>query len=168
VNESEVVSENAPPETVKFEKSRKSANVRLASGVTLMVASGSVIGLNVTNQVHLIKLVLRDMLARGEGKILITASLIALSPGPFMAIYAATKAFLHSFGLSIRNELQETPIVVTVLMPGATESEFWERADMEDTNVGRSKKEIRRMSPRKPSRRLKRNRPTSSAALPTK
>ena len=98
------------------------------------------IDLNVAGQVHLVKRVLNHMLGKGSGRILITASLIALSPGPFMAIYAASKAFLHSFGLAIRNELQKTPVSVTVLMPGATESEFWDRAEMRDTNIGKSKK----------------------------
>lgn len=93
------------------------------------------IQLNVVNQVHLVKLVLRDMVARGEGRILITSSLVALSPGPFMAIYAATKAFMRSFGLAIRNELKDEPITVTVLMPGATDTDFWEHANMEDTSI---------------------------------
>lgn len=99
------------------------------------------IDLNVSSQVQLVKRTVKHMLANESGKILITASLISLSPGPFMAIYAASKAFLHSFGLAIRNELQETPVSVTVLMPGATETEFWDRAQMRDTNVGSSKKQ---------------------------
>ena len=93
------------------------------------------IHLNVVNQVHLIKLLLRQMLAQGGGRVLITASLVALSPGPFMAIYAATKAFLRSFGLAIRNELKDDPVTVTVLMPGATATNFWEHANMEDTSI---------------------------------
>ncbi len=101
----------------------------------------SVIQLNVSGQVHLVKLVLRDMLARGEGRILITSSLVSLSPGPFMAIYAATKAFLRSFGLAIRNELEHAPVTVTVLMPGATETDFFESADMEDTNIAQGAKD---------------------------
>ncbi len=99
------------------------------------------IDLNVSSQVQLVKRAVRHMLANEKGKILITASLISLSPGPFMAIYAASKAFLHSFGLAIRNELQETQVGVTVLMPGATETEFWDRAQMRDTNVGASRKQ---------------------------
>lgn len=99
------------------------------------------IDLNVSSQVQLLKRTVKHMLANQKGKILVTASLIALSPGPFMAIYAASKAFLHSFGLAIRNELQDTPVDVTVLMPGATETEFWDRAQMRDTNVGKSKKQ---------------------------
>jgi uncharacterized protein len=99
------------------------------------------IELNVSGQVHLCKLGLRKMQAQGHGGLLLTSSLIALSPGPFMAIYAASKAFLHSFGLAVRNELRDTPLTVTVLMPGATETDFWKRADMEDTIIGESKKD---------------------------
>lgn len=99
------------------------------------------IQLNVSGQVHLVKLVLRDMLARGEGRILITSSLVSLSPGPFMAIYAATKAFLRSFGLAIRNELRDDPVTVTILMPGATDTDFFESADMEDTNIAQGDKD---------------------------
>lgn len=99
------------------------------------------IQLNVSGQVQIVKLVLRDMLARGEGRILITSSLVSLSPGPFMAIYAATKAFLRSFGLAIRNELEDDPVTVTVLMPGATETDFFESADMEDTNIAQGGKD---------------------------
>lgn len=98
------------------------------------------IQLNVTSQVVIVKRALAAMLAQGHGKILITSSLIALSPGPRMAIYAATKAFLHSFALAIRDELKDAPITVTALMPGATETDFWERAEMEDTNIGKSRK----------------------------
>lgn len=101
----------------------------------------AVIQLNVSSQVHLVKRVLRDMLARGEGRILITSSLVSLSPGPFMAIYAATKAFLRSFGLAIRNELEDDPVTVTILMPGATETDFFESADMEDTNIAQGGKD---------------------------
>lgn len=99
------------------------------------------IELNVTGQVHLCKLGLRHMKSQGHGGLLLTSSLIALSPGPFMAVYAASKAFLHSFGLAVRNELQDTPLTVTVLMPGATETDFWTRADMENTNIGESDKD---------------------------
>jgi short-subunit dehydrogenase len=96
------------------------------------------IDLNVKGLVLLVKHVLRDMLAAGGGRILITSSLVALSPGPFMAIYAATKAFLRSFGLAIRNELKDQPVSVTILMPGGTDTDFFESAGMEDTQIARS------------------------------
>jgi len=98
------------------------------------------LNLNVTSVVHLTKRVLRDMVARNEGRILFTASVAAEGPGPFEAVYAASKAFVLSFAEAIRNELKDTNIVVTALQPGATETEFFERAGMEDTKVGRDRK----------------------------
>jgi uncharacterized protein len=98
----------------------------------------ALINLNVTSQVHLIKLVLRDMRARDAGDILITSSIAGIMPGPRMAVYAASKAFLRFFGQGIREELKDTGINVTVLMPGPTETDFFERADMMDTKVGQS------------------------------
>jgi short-subunit dehydrogenase len=98
----------------------------------------ALINLNVTSQVHLIKLVLRDMRARDAGDILITSSIAAIMPGPRMAVYAASKAFLRFFGQGIREELKDTGINVTVLMPGPTETDFFERADMLESKVGQS------------------------------
>ena len=108
---------------------------------TDLEAELGIINLNVLNQVHLIKLVLRDMLEQGGGKVLITSSLVSLTPGPYMAVYAASKAFLRSFGLAIRNELKDNPVTVTVLMPGATDTDFFEKADMEDTSVAQGSKD---------------------------
>ena len=101
----------------------------------------ALINLNVTSQVHLVKLISHDMVERGAGDILITSSVAGVLPGPRMAVYAASKAFLRSFGQAIRNELQEKGVNVTVLMPGPTETDFFERAKMEDTVVGESAKE---------------------------
>nr|WP_298724186.1 SDR family NAD(P)-dependent oxidoreductase [uncultured Steroidobacter sp.] len=101
----------------------------------------ALINLNVTSQVHLIKLISRDMLERGGGDILITSSVAGVLPGPRMAVYAASKAFLRSFGQAIRNELEDKGVNVTVLMPGPTDTEFFERAHMEDTVVGESAKQ---------------------------
>jgi len=101
----------------------------------------ALINLNVTSQVHLVKLISRDMLAEGGGDILITSSVAGVLPGPRMAVYAASKAFLRSFGQAIRNELKDKGINVTVLMPGPTETEFFERAHMEDTVVGEAAKQ---------------------------
>lgn len=101
----------------------------------------ALINLNVTSQVHLIKLVLRDMRERDAGDILITSSIAGIMPGPLMAVYAASKAFLRFFGQAIREELKGTNINVTVLMPGPTETEFFERADMLESKVGQSKKQ---------------------------
>jgi uncharacterized protein len=101
----------------------------------------ALINLNVTSQVHLIKLVSHDMLERGDGDILITSSIAGTMPGPRMAVYAASKAFLRSFGQAIRNELKDKGVNVTVLMPGPTDTEFFERAEMTDTVVGEGSKQ---------------------------
>jgi uncharacterized protein len=94
------------------------------------------VNLNVTSAVHLTKLVLPGMVERGAGRILFTSSVAATSPGPYQATYAASKAFLRSLGEAVRQELRETGVTVTTLMPGPTETEFFERADMEDTKLG--------------------------------
>jgi len=97
-----------------------------------------VIDLNVRSTVHLAKLVLRDMVACGEGRILITSSIAAGSPGPFNAIYNASKSFVQSFALALRDELEDTGVTVTALMPGPTDTEFFDRAGMTDTRLGAS------------------------------
>lgn len=101
----------------------------------------ALINLNVTSQVHLIKLISKDMLARGGGDILITSSVAGVLPGPRMAVYAASKAFLRSFGQAIRNELKDKGINVTVLMPGPTDTEFFDRANMQGTVVDEAAKQ---------------------------
>lgn len=99
------------------------------------------IDLNVRSTVHLCKLVLRDMVARDEGRILFTSSIASTMPGPYQAVYNASKSFVQSFALALRNELQDTGVTVTSLMPGPTETEFFERAEMLDTPVGREEKD---------------------------
>src|SRR5215212_5851222 len=81
------------------------------------------------------------MRARSAGKILIVGSIAGLMPGTYQAVYNGTKAFLDSFSYALRHELNDTGVTVTCLMPGATETEFFERADMMDTKVGTSKKD---------------------------
>jgi len=100
-----------------------------------------VIDTNVTGTVYLIHKVARDMRQRGAGRILITGSIAGLMPGTYQAVYNGTKAFLDSFSFALRAELQDAKITVTCLMPGATETEFFERADMLDTKVGSGKKQ---------------------------
>lgn len=99
------------------------------------------VDLNVRSTVHLAKLVVRDMVARGQGRVLVTASIAAKAPGPYHATYAASKAFVHSFAEGIRVELKDTGVTVTSLMPGPTDTEFFARADMEDTAVGSGRKD---------------------------
>jgi short-subunit dehydrogenase len=100
-----------------------------------------VVDTNVTGTVYLIQKVGRDMRSRGSGRILITGSIAGLMPGTYQAVYNGTKAFLDSFSFALRHELKESGISVTCLMPGATETEFFERADMLDTKVGQAEKD---------------------------
>ncbi|MBV8574950.1 MAG: SDR family NAD(P)-dependent oxidoreductase, partial [Acetobacteraceae bacterium] len=85
-----------------------------------------VIDTNVTGTVYLIHKIGRDMRARGQGRILITGSIAGSLPGAYQAIYNATKSFLDSFSFAIRHELKDSGVTVTCLMPGATETEFFE------------------------------------------
>jgi short-subunit dehydrogenase len=95
-----------------------------------------VIDTNITGTVYLIHKVGNDMRRRNVGRILITGSIAGFIPGSFQAVYNGTKAFLDSFSFAIREELRDTKSTVTCLMPGATETRFFERADMMDTSVG--------------------------------
>jgi short-subunit dehydrogenase len=100
-----------------------------------------VIDTNVTGTLYLIQKVGRDMRSRGQGRILITGSIAGLMPGTYQAVYNGTKALLDSFSFALRAELKDSGVTVTCLMPGATETEFFERADLMDTKVGTQKKQ---------------------------
>ena len=100
-----------------------------------------VVDTNVTGTIYLLQKVGRDMRARKQGRILITGSIAGFLPGTYQAVYNATKSFLDSFSFALRHEVQDMGITVTCLMPGATETEFFERADMMDTKVGTAKKD---------------------------
>ena len=102
-----------------------------------------VIDTNITGTIYLIQKVGRDMRARKQGRILITGSVAGFTPGTYSAVYNGTKAFIDSFSFALRAELknEDANVTVTCLMPGATETEFFERAGMEDTEVGQSKKD---------------------------
>ena len=99
-----------------------------------------VIHTNIDGTVRLIYAVANDMRSRGQGRILITGSIAGLMPGTFQAVYNGSKAFLDSFSVALSNEFKDTGITVTCLMPGATETDFFERADMQDTKVGSGEK----------------------------
>ena len=101
----------------------------------------AVIDLNVRSTVHLAKLVLRDMASRDRGRVLVTSSIASTMPGSFQAVYNASKSFLQSFTEALQEEVEDSGITLTSLMPGPTETEFFERADMLDTPVGSSKKD---------------------------
>ena len=101
----------------------------------------NLIRLNVISPVHLTKRVVKDMLEQGHGRILFTSSIAGTMPAPFEAVYGASKAFLSSFAQAIRNELKDTGVTVTALMPGATETDFFHRAGLDDTKLGVSEKD---------------------------
>jgi uncharacterized protein len=100
-----------------------------------------VVNTNITGTIYLIQKVGREMRARKEGKILIVGSIAGFMPGTYQAVYNATKAFLDSFSFALRAEIADSGVTVTCLMPGATETEFFERADMLDTKIGQGKKD---------------------------
>jgi short-subunit dehydrogenase len=100
-----------------------------------------VVDTNITGTIYLIQKVGWQMRERGEGRILITGSIAGFMPGTYQAVYNGTKAFLDSFSFALRAELKGTGVTVTCLMPGATETEFFERADMMDTKFGTEKKQ---------------------------
>ena len=101
----------------------------------------NMIALNVTFAVHLAKYIVKEMVARRTGRILFTASIAGTMPTPYETIYGATKAFLRSFSQGLREELKDTGVSVTALMPGATETEFFHRAGADDTKLGASEKD---------------------------
>jgi short-subunit dehydrogenase len=108
---------------------------------TDLAADLRLVDLNVRSVVHLAKLVIRDMVRRGSGRVLVTSSIVATAPGPFHATYAASKAFDHSFAAGIRTELKDTGVTVTSLLPGATDTDFFESAGMLDTKVAQGPKD---------------------------
>jgi uncharacterized protein len=91
---------------------------------------------NVIGTIYLIHELGRRMRDAGHGRILITGSIAGFMPGSYQAVYNGTKAFLDSFSYALREELKDTDVSVTCLMPGPTETEFFERADMTDTKIG--------------------------------
>lgn len=100
-----------------------------------------VIDTNITGTVYLVHRIGGDMRARDKGRILLTGSIAGFMPGAFQAVYNASKAFIDSFAFALRNELKDTGVVVSTLMPGPTETEFFRRGDLEDTKFGTMKKD---------------------------
>lgn len=94
-----------------------------------------IIQLNIIALTRLTKLFLRDMVARNDGKVLNVGSVAGFQPGPLLAVYHASKAYVLSFSEAIAEELKDTRVSVTVLCPGATDTDFFRKADMEETNV---------------------------------
>jgi short-subunit dehydrogenase len=100
-----------------------------------------VVDTNVTGTVYLVQQVARAMVARNRGRILITGSIAGHIAGAFQAVYNGSKAFIDSFADALGNELKDSGVTVTCLKPGATDTMFFERADMKDTRVGTMKKD---------------------------
>jgi short-subunit dehydrogenase len=100
-----------------------------------------IIDLDITSTVHLAKLVLRDMAARDAGRVLITSSIASTMPGAFQPVYNASTSFLQSFAEAVQEELAGTGVTVTSLMPGPTDTNFFHRAEMDDTPVGQGSKD---------------------------
>lgn len=99
-----------------------------------------IIQLNISSLVSLTHFFVKEMVARNDGKILNVGSVAGNIPSPLLGVYGATKAFVNSFSEALYNELKDTNVTLTVLMPGATESNFWEKADARDTKIGVSEK----------------------------
>lgn len=93
------------------------------------------IQVNITALTHLTKLAVPGMLERKQGRIMNVASTAGLQPGPLMAVYYATKAYVISFSEALANELKGSGISVTCLCPGATSTEFASRADMQKSRL---------------------------------
>ncbi|MGK8523918.1 SDR family NAD(P)-dependent oxidoreductase [Nocardia asteroides] len=101
----------------------------------------AIIDLNIRSTVHLAKLVLPGMLDRNDGKLLFTSSVAATMPGARQAVYNASKSFVQSFAEALREELRDTEVTVTALLPGPTDTDFFRRAGMLGTRVGRAPKD---------------------------
>jgi short-subunit dehydrogenase len=101
-----------------------------------------VIDTNISGTVALIHRIGGQMRRAGGGRILITGSIAGFTPGTFQAVYNGTKAFIDSFSWALRNELKDSGITVTCLMPGVTDTEFFERAGLMDTAIGTSDKKM--------------------------
>lgn len=101
----------------------------------------AVIDLDIRSTVHLTKLVLRDMVDRNDGKLLFTSSIAATMPGARQAVYNASKSFIQSFAKALREELRDTDVTVTALLPGPTDTDFFRRAGMLATRIGRLPKD---------------------------
>jgi short-subunit dehydrogenase len=110
-------------------------------GGTALEDELEIVDLNCRSTVHLAKRLLPGMVQRGQGRVLITSSIASTMPGTYQAVYNASKSFTQAFALAIREELSETGVTVTSLMPGPTDTEFFERADMLDTKVGSGSKD---------------------------
>lgn len=95
----------------------------------------SIIDLNISSLVVLTKLFLKDMVARGDGKILNLSSIASKAPGPWQSVYHGTKAFVQSFTEAVRSEVKDKGVTITALLPGATDTDFFRKADMTESKI---------------------------------
>jgi short-subunit dehydrogenase len=100
-----------------------------------------VVDLNVGSTMHLTRLLLADMVARDAGRLLLTSSIASTMPGSFHAVYNASKSFVQSLAEALQNELKDSAVTITSLMPGPTETNFFHRAGLDDTLIGQAKKD---------------------------
>lgn len=101
-----------------------------------------IIDLNISAVVILTKHFLKDMISRKKGKILNLASVASTMPGPWQSVYHGTKAFVLSFSEAIREEVKDTGITITALMPGVTDTDFFNKADMQSSKVVQDKSKM--------------------------
>ena len=95
----------------------------------------NIIQLNISSLVVLTKKFITEMVSRGDGKILNLSSIASNAPGPYQSVYHGTKAFVQSFTEAIRNEVKDTGVTVTALLPGATDTDFFNKADMNESKI---------------------------------
>ncbi len=100
-----------------------------------------IVELNVASTLHLAHLVLGDMVARDEGRVLLTSSIASTMPGSYAAVYNASKSFVQSLAEALQDELKDSRVTLTSLMPGPTETNFFHRAQMDDTAIGQAPKD---------------------------
>lgn len=100
-----------------------------------------IVDLTVRATVHLAKRLLPGWSSAGRAGCCSPRPIASTMPGPFQAVYNASKSFVQSFAEALRNELKDSGVTATSLMPGPTDTEFFDRADMEDTRVGSGKKD---------------------------
>ena len=99
------------------------------------------INTNITGTLLLIQPIVQRMVERGEGRVLVTGSIAGHMAGTFQAVYNGSKAFIDSFAAALNEELRDSNVTITCLKPGATETEFFHRAELDDTKVGQAKKD---------------------------
>ena len=94
-----------------------------------------IIQLNISSLVTLTKLFLKEMVSRGKGRILNLSSIASKLPGPYQAVYHGTKAFVQSFTEAVRSEVKDSGVTITALLPGATDTDFFNKADMNQSKI---------------------------------